>query len=137
LNNGDSPATSTDGEPSNYFKLQNRAEIDLLDVHDFNTPDAALPAQAAQCRSIAHALGKTIFVGAAAVKLADASSASFALRAAQVGSKMDAAQGDGFRGFLVYDYVPAWQNPSYDFDSRSGEPLSGPNGVIDQRAPRF
>ena len=127
-------ATSVNGEVSNYFKLQDRPEIDLIDVHDFNAPDEAIPALTAQCRVIARALGKPIFVGAAAVKLNDASLASFAQRANQVERKLQAAIADDFRGFLVYDYVPGWSNPNFDFDSRSEDPLAGPSGVLARAA---
>jgi hypothetical protein len=138
LNNGDkSPATSTDGDPSNYFKLQNRDTVDLIDVHDFGAPGDVLPAQIARCREIAHSLKKPIFSGASAVPLSDASAASFQLRASQIQSKYAAAQADDFAGFLVYDFVPGWTNPSWDFDARPEEPLAGPGGVLDQLAPRF
>jgi mannan endo-1,4-beta-mannosidase len=137
LNNGDTPATSSDGDPSNYFKLQDRAQIDLVDVHDFNAPGDPLPAQAALCRSITHALRKAAFIGASAVKLSDPSSASLDARAGQIQNKLDAALAADFRGFLVYDYVPKWQNAGYDFDSRTGEPLAGPSGVLARRAPKY
>lgn len=134
LDAGTTPATSTTGDPSNYFKLQDRREIDLIDVHDFNAPDDAIPAQLAQCRAVARALGKPIFLGAAAVNLQDASAASFTLRTAQLERKFAATLSDDFRGFLVYDYVPGWTNPTFDFDSRSDEPLAGPSGMIARAA---
>ncbi len=137
LNDGDTPATSADGSPSNYFQLQNRTEIDLIDVHDFSASDQALPAQLVQCQGVAQALKKVIFAGATAVELNDTTAASFTLRAGQISQKIEAAQANDFRGLLVYDYVPAWPSPYYDFDSRAGEPLAGPNGVIDRFAPRF
>jgi mannan endo-1,4-beta-mannosidase len=137
LNNGDSAATSTDGDPSNYVKLQDRAEVDLVDVQDFNAPGEPLPAQVALCRSLTHALGKVAFMGASAATLSDASSAAMKVRASEIASKLDAALAAEFRGFLVYDYAPKWQSPSYEFDSRPGEPLAGPNGVLAQRAPQY
>ena len=137
LNDGDTPATSSDGNPSNYFQLQNRAEVDLIDVHDFSTPDQPLPSQLSVCQGISQALDKVIFVGSSGVELVDTSAASFALRAGQITQKIEAAQAHDFRGFLIYDYVPAWPAPYYDFDSRSAEPLAGANGVLAQHAPTY
>lgn len=137
LDNGTSPATSADGDTSNYFRLQNHPAVDLLDAHDFVASDVFSP-QLARCREIAHALGRPIFAGASAALLAsDATPASFELRAMQISDKLQAAFAANFRGFLVYDYVPGWTRPYYDFDSRPGEPLAGPGGVIDQHAPKY
>jgi len=137
LNDGDTPATSSDGTPSNYFKLQDRAEVDLVDVQDFNDPVEPLPAQAATCRSITRTLGKVAFIGASAAKLSDASAASLNLRASQVSAKLKAALAADFHGFLVYDYAPKWQSASYDFDARPEEPLAGPSGVLAQESPKY
>jgi hypothetical protein len=136
LDDGDSDATSTDGATSNYYRLQNRDELDLVDVHDFSTTDG-LPAQLVLCQTIAHALGKPIFAGATGVKLSDTSAASFEQRSAQIQGKLEASFAASYRGFLVYDYVPSWPSPYYDFDSRAGEPLAGPGGVLDQHAPKY
>jgi mannan endo-1,4-beta-mannosidase len=137
LNNGDSPATSTDGDSSNYFKLQNRPEIDLVDVQDFNAPSDPYPAQEALCRKITHALTKVAFIGASTAELTDTSSSALATRASQIGAKRDAALGADFRGYLMYDYNPKWQTAGYDFDARAGEPLAGPDGVLAQHAPTY
>jgi mannan endo-1,4-beta-mannosidase len=137
LNNGNAPATSTDGDPSNYFKLQNRAEIDLIDVQDFNAPSDPYPAQAALCRKITHALGKVAFIGASTAALSDSSSSSLQTRASQISAKLGAALDADFWGYLVYDYNPKWQTAGYDFDARSGDPLAGPDGVLAQRAPKY
>jgi len=136
LNDGGTAATSTDGDPSNYLRLQSRAELDLIDVHDFSGPDA-LPAQLARCQVIAHALGKPIFAGATGLGLKDTSAASFQLRADQIEQKLEAAFHANFRGFLLYDYVPGWTKAYLDFDSRVSEPLAGPGGVLDQHAPKY
>jgi hypothetical protein len=37
----------------------------------------------------------------------------------------------------VYDYFPSWSTPTFDFDTRAGEPLAGPGGVLAQHAPRY
>jgi mannan endo-1,4-beta-mannosidase len=136
LDNGTSDATSNSGDKSNYFGLQNRPELDLIDVHDFDVVDA-LPTQLARCQAIAHTLGKPIFAGATGLQLADSTAASLQLRAGQLENKLEAAFQANFRGFLVYDYVPGWIKPYYDFDTRAGEPLSGPGGVLDQHAPKY
>jgi hypothetical protein len=137
LNDGDAPATSTDGAPSNYFKLQNRSTIDLVDVQDFNAPDEPLPTQNALCRSIAHTLGKVAFVGAAGVKTTDSSAAALKIRATQIENKLNAARAAGFRGFLAYDYAPRWTNPLYEFDARPEEPLAGAEGVLARHAASY
>ncbi|HEY4156688.1 MAG TPA: hypothetical protein VGM29_01280, partial [Polyangiaceae bacterium] len=110
-------------------------EIDLVDIQDFNAASDPYPAQAALCRKITHALGKVAFIGASAVSLPDSSSASLKTRADQISAKLDAALGNNFRGYLVYDYVPKWQTAGYDFDARPEDPLAGPNGVLAQRWP--
>ena len=107
-----SPATSLSGDPSYYFRLQDRPEINLVDVHDFDAPNEAMPANSAQSASIAHALGKPVFIGAAAVKVSDASPASLTLRAGQIERKLSSALAANFRGFLVYDFVPSWSRQS-------------------------
>lgn len=135
VNDGDGGATSSDGDDSNYRKLHAHDEIDLIDVHDFGSPDDAQPSQIARCRAIAHDLRKPIFVGAGAVELADTSAAAYTERANRIANKIEAAQTDSFSGYLVYDFVPAWTSPYYDFDSRAEEPLAGPNGVIARHAP--
>jgi mannan endo-1,4-beta-mannosidase len=137
LNDGDGGGTSSDGDDSNYFKLQDRTDVDLIDVHDFSTPNEPMPKQVARCRAIAHTLAKPIFVGAGASELTDTQPASFSTRADQMRRKLEAAQADAFSGYLVYDFVPGWQSASNDFDSRPEEPLAGPNGVLDQHAPRY
>ena len=137
LDNGDTPATSTDGDPSNYFRLQNRSELDLIDVHDFFSPDDALPAKIARCQVIAHTLGKPIFAGATGLELVDTTAQSFQLRAEQIEQKLEAAFNAELRGFLLYDYRPGWTKAYLDFDSRAGEPLAGPGGVLDQHAPKY
>jgi len=134
--NGTSPATSADGDPSNYFRLQSHPDVDLLDVHDFDLA-GQFPAQFARCQQVAHALGKPIFAGATAVNLVDTSASSFELRAEQLDGKLQAAFQANFRGFLVYDYVPGWTTAKFDFDTRPTEPLSGPGGLLDQRAPKY
>ena len=135
LDGGNTPATSTTGTASNYFLLQNRPEIDLVDIHDFDD-SSAFPLSLERARAIARALGKPMFAGATAVKLLDALPASFSARASQVSQKLEAAFENEFRGFLVYDYVPAWSTPTFDFDTRPEEPLAGPQGVLAQYAVR-
>lgn len=137
LNDGDTPATSSEGNPSNYYKLQKRDEIDLVDVQDFSSPDEPLPTQVAQCRALTRALGKVAFVGAAAIKVSDASPASLSTRAKQFDAKLQSAKAADFRGYLVYDYVPKWQSAGYDFDARAEDPLAGPRGVLAQHASDF
>jgi mannan endo-1,4-beta-mannosidase len=134
LDNGDSPATSRDGELSNYQRLHDQTAIDLLDLHDFNAPDALLPSSAPRQQSAARALFKPIFSGAAAVELTGISSTAFANRGEAVARKMDEAFRVGFVGFLIYAYYPKWTTPTWDFDARDGEPLAGPNGILALRA---
>jgi hypothetical protein len=137
LNDGDTTATSSDGDSSSYFKLQNRAEIDLVDVQDFNSSDEPEPSQVARCRDITRTLDKVAFIGASAVKVADTSSSALKVRAGQIESKLVAALADDFHGYLVYDYVPKWQSASYDFDSRPEEPLAGASGILAQHSPKY
>ncbi|MES1177438.1 MAG: hypothetical protein ABUL62_24160 [Myxococcales bacterium] len=137
VNNGNTAATSTEGENSNYFKLHAHDGIDLLDVHDFGNPDDAEPDQVARCRAIAHDLHKPIFVGAGAVDLADTSASAYAQRADRLSRKIEAARSDAFAGYFVYDYVPGWTNLTFDFDARPEEPLAGANGVLAQQAAKF
>jgi hypothetical protein len=136
LNNGGTPATSTEGDPSNYFRLQSHSELDLIDVHDFSAADA-LPAPLARCQVIAHALGKPIFAGATGLELNDTTAQSFQLRGQLMEQKLEAAFNANFRGFLLYDYLPGWTKAYLDFDSRASEPLAGPGGVLDQHAPKY
>jgi hypothetical protein len=79
-------------------------------------------------------LGKPIFAGATAVELADSSTASFTQRAARVEDKLHAAFDAGYVGFLVYDYIPDWQDVTWSFDTRMEDPLAGPNGVLVRNA---
>lgn len=134
LDNGDSPATSRFGEPSNYFRLHEHPEIDLVDVHDFELESQPLPARASEAGAIATLLEKPAFAGATAVALGDTSSESLRARAAAVEDKLLAAFNAGFVGFLVYDYYPHWDIPGYPFDARPEEPLAGTNGVIARHA---
>ncbi len=134
VNDGDNGATNTDGDSSNYFKLHAHDAIDLIDVHDFGSADDAQSAEIARCRAIAHDLHKPVFIGAGAVQLSDTSSAAYTQRADRLRRKIEAAQSDSFSGYLVYDFVPAWPNPYYDFDARAEDPLAGPNGVLAQHA---
>ena len=137
VNNGNNVATNSDGDNSNYYKLHAHDGIDLLDVHDFGNPDDAQPSQVTRCRAIAHELRKPIFVGAGAVDLSDTSASAYSQRAERLSRKIEAAQSDAFSGYLVYDYVPAWTKPNFDFDSRAEEPLAGANGVFAQHAAKF
>jgi hypothetical protein len=137
VNNGNSAATSTGGDNSNYFKLNAHDNIDLLDVHDFAAVDDAEPAPVARCRAIARDLHKPIFLGAGAVELSGTSASAYTQRAGRLSRKIDAAQSDAFAGYLVYDYVPNWTVLDFDFDTRSEEPLAGPNGILAQHAMQF
>jgi hypothetical protein len=134
LDNGTSPATDRMGTPSNYQRLHEHPAVDLLDMHDFGSEDAPSP-DVPVLWDIASALNKAAFAGATAVEAVDASPAGLAARASVVEDKLDEAMGQGFAGFLIYDYVPDWQPPSWSFDARPDEPLAGPNGVIARNAP--
>jgi len=132
--NGDSPATDRSQMPSNYQRLHAYPAVDMLDAHDFSAPGTPFPTAMAELGTIASALGKPIFAGATAVELADSSAASFSERAARVEAKLHAAFDAGYVGFLVYDYIPDWQQVTWSFDIRSSEPLAGPNGVLVRNA---
>lgn len=136
-NDGSSSATSTSGDSSNFYKLNNHTEIDLIDVHDFDMPDEVVPSHVERARVIARSLVKPIFQGAVGVKPTETSATALAARAEQIRLKLQAAQNNGFSGFLVYDFLPGWSSAFYDFDARAGEPLVGPNGVLDRSSPRF
>lgn len=134
LDNGDSPATSRSGSPSNFQRLQDHAAIDLIDVHDFDAGGQPLPGTLSEALGIARALERPIFAGATAVELAGTSPASFQSRAAAIEAKLSAALGSGFVGFLIYDYYPRWDVPGWSFDGRPEDPLAGANGVLARQA---
>jgi hypothetical protein len=134
FNNGDSPATSNVGEPSNYQQIHDHDGIDLVDVHDLNSPDVALTAGLTRDAAIAVALGKPAFAGASAVSLASTSPGDFQARADAMTNKLTAAFSAGYAGFLIYDYVPGWQSAHWEFDGRAADPLAGPQGVLAQNA---
>ena len=135
VDNGDSPGTSREGDPSNYFRLHARNTIDLLDTHDFANEDTPLPEAMTELVSIAASLGRPLFAGATAVMLDDASATGLSVRASRVETKLEAAFGADLAGFLVYDYVPDWTTPTWSFDGRGAEPLAGPDGVLARHAP--
>ena len=95
---------------------------------------ARLPASAPEQQTIASALAKPVFNGAAAIKLTESSAGALQSRAAALTAKLEAALANGFVGFLVYDYYPGWTTPSYDFDARTEEPLAGPDGILARHA---
>ena len=132
VDNGSSPATDRMGASSNYFRLHEHPAVDLLDMHDFST-DATSPDVPALA-DIAAELDKAVFAGATAVETPDASPAALQARADIVEQKLDEAMNRGFVGFLVYDYVPDWQAPTWSFDGRAEDPLAGPGGVIARNA---
>jgi hypothetical protein len=105
-----------------------------MDAHDFFAHDTPLPENLAEIEAIGSALGKPAFVGASAVELDDTTPASFQQRAEQVEAKLVAALGAGFVGFLVYDYIPDWENVTWSFDTRAEDPLAGPDGVLVRHA---
>jgi hypothetical protein len=131
--NGDSPATDRNGSPSNYARLHEHPAVDMLDAHDFHARDP-LPSAMAELASIADSLGKPIFAGASATALANTTPAEFRERAEQVEAKLHAAFNAGYVGFLVYDYVPDWTEPTWSFDVRPEDPLAGPSGVLVRNA---
>jgi mannan endo-1,4-beta-mannosidase len=135
LDNGGSPATDRTGSPSNYERLHDHPAVDLLDLHDFDSTDASPSEDVPVIWDIAASLNKAAFAGATAIQTADASAPALALRADVVEQKLVEAMGQGFVGFLVYDYVPDWEPPSWSFDARPEEPLAGPDGVIARHAP--
>jgi mannan endo-1,4-beta-mannosidase len=132
--NGDSAATSRAGNPSNYQRLHAHPEIDWLDLQDFDAPDIDFPASTSEQQAVANALAKPIFNGAAGLRLGENSAAALTSRGAAITAKLEAAFARGFVGFLVYDYYPSWSDPSYDFDSRAGEPLAGAQGILARHA---
>jgi hypothetical protein len=134
INNGDSPATSNTGTPSNYQKLHDHIDIDLFDVQDFDDPTVPMTATMMRDAAIAAALGKPVFGGASAVTLAGTSTSDYATRADAMAGKISAAFAAGLVGFLVYDYYPGWQTTGWDFDGRAEEPLAGPFGILAQNA---
>ncbi len=134
IDNGDSPATDRSEDPSNYERLHEHPAIDMLDAHDFAAPGTVLTEAMAELATIAQSLDKPIFAGATAVELADTSAASFAERADRVEAKLHAAFDAGYVGFLVYDYIPDWENVTWSFDTRPADPLAGPDGVLVRNA---
>jgi hypothetical protein len=134
IDNGDSPATDRTAMPSNYERLNDNPAVDMLDAHDFSAPTTPLPDAVGELATIASSLGKPIFAGATAVELADVSAASFRDRAVRVETKLQAAFAAGYVGFLVYDYIPDWQKVTWTFDTRTEDPLAGPNGVFVRNA---
>jgi hypothetical protein len=134
VDNGVSPASDRSGSPSNYERLHAHPAIDLMDAHDFFAHDTPLPENLAEIEAIGSALGKPAFVGASAVELDDTTPASFQQRAEQVEAKLVAALGAGFVGFLVFDYIPDWENVTWSFDTRAEDPLAGPDGVLVRHA---
>ncbi|HET9956019.1 MAG TPA: cellulase family glycosylhydrolase [Polyangiaceae bacterium] len=137
VNNGYSTGTSNQGVNSSYAELHAHPTVDLVDVHDFDAPNESITEQVATNSSIAAALGKPILLGAIGVKLEDPSAAAFERRAASVRAKLTTAYERGFVGALLYDYYPDWRTPSYNFDSRSGDPLGGNQGVLAEFARQF
>lgn len=124
-NNGDTRATSTDGNPSPYATLQGLDSVDLIDSQDFSSPDAAVTVSEQTDLNVATSLQKPCFIGASAISLGDTSAAAFSARANRMSAKIQGALDAGFAGFLVYAYTPGWQTPGLDFDGRSADPLSG------------
>ncbi len=134
INNGSTDASNNAGNPSNYQLLHTHPSVDLLDVHDFSSPDTPFTEGEFQDQAIAVSLDKPIFVGALAVSLKDTSASAFSQRGNQVGAKLDAAFANGFVGALIYDYNPNWGQAGTSFDARPEEPLAGPTGVLATRA---
>jgi mannan endo-1,4-beta-mannosidase len=132
--NGTAPGTSNADDPSNYQKLHDHPNIDIIDVHDLNAPDVALPTTMSRDAAIAAALGKPIFAGASAVALAGTSPDDFAARGDAVTRKLSSAFAAGYVGFLIYDYYPEWSSAGWEFDGRSGEPLAGLTGLLGKNA---
>ena len=129
-NGGDTPGTSIEGSPSPFATLQGLNTVDLVDAHEFGAPDTPVSASEQSVVTIAQSLGKASFVGASAVSIVDTSAAEFSQRASRVSAKIDGALDAGFSGLLLYAYTPGWQNPGFDFDGRSADPLGGPQGVL-------
>ncbi len=135
IDNGDSPATSRAGDPSNHRRLHDHPAIDLIDVHDFSDSDAPLTSSLEEVMLIASSLELPVFAGASAVRLAGFSAEAFSQRAAVMESKLVATFDAGFAGFLAYDYYPLWDDPSWQFDGRPEDPLGGSDGVFATHAP--
>lgn len=128
--NGDSSGTQLDGSPSPYTKLQELDTVDLVDTHDFFANDTPLTAREQADCAVARGLHKPCFVGASTASLSGTSAQEFSARAERVSSKAQAAFDAGYAGYLVYAYTPGWQNPTFDFDARSDEPLAGSSGTL-------
>lgn len=137
MNNGDSPATLADGPSSNYAALHAHPSVDMLDVHDFNTPGTPFTSLEFSNQAIGVALNKPTFVGAIGIILRDSSTEALLQRGNQIAAKLDAAFANGVAGALVYDYYPDWIGPGLSFDARSDDPLGGPNGVMASRSKRL
>ncbi|HVR19781.1 MAG TPA: hypothetical protein VMS65_08795, partial [Polyangiaceae bacterium] len=135
IDNGSSPATNHDGAPSNYERLHDHGAIDLLDAHDFSTPEVALPSGLLAIADAGKSIGKPFFAGATGVEASNVSRADLDTRAAVVEGKLEAALATGYVGFLVYDYLPDWEPPSWSFDGRPDDALAGPDGVLARHAP--
>jgi len=131
---GDSAATSiganTDGTPSNFEKLHAVPGIDLIDVHDFDSPTLTLANGFAAQSAVSISLQKPLFFGASAIRLPSTSASDYSTRAGIISAKLVASRDGGAVGFLVYDYAPRWSTVGWSFDGRAEEPLSGQAGVI-------
>jgi mannan endo-1,4-beta-mannosidase len=136
LDNGNTAATDRSGTPSNYARLNGHPAIDALDAHDFFAHDTPLIESMAELAALASTLEKPIFAGATAVELEndDTSAAGYQRRATQIEAKLHAAFDAGYAGFLIYDYIPDWTDTSWSFDTRTEDPLAGPNGVVVRNA---
>jgi hypothetical protein len=135
LDGGYSEATSREGVNSNFQVLNDYG--DLVDIHDFDHPDAAVIPGLTEQASIARTLQTPWFLGAVAVDLSGETTEAYALRAQRMEAKIlhsfeDTSSlgiADG-AGFLAYDYELGWTALGAQFDGRNGEPLAGAEGVI-------
>jgi hypothetical protein len=129
-----SPATTIQGQPSPFERLQALDLVDVVDVADYSDQGLVDPALVESVQPLSASLGKPAIVNEVAVSTLDASPAALAARAARVDERLTALYVQGFAGALLWDFTPGWRTPLYSFDARADEPLMGPSGVL-ARAP--
>jgi mannan endo-1,4-beta-mannosidase len=124
-------------DPANYKILHAEPHIDLLEAHDYGSPQVALPACVAADMQVAKLLNKPFFVGEAGIST---SVGPAALRGSLLAAKLSAGATAGMAGYAVWQFAPS--RPDGDgYSFGAGEPMgaallsASQGGFVSQAAP--
>ena len=107
---------------SDYAALYADPSIDVVEAHDYNSPNLPMPACIAADIAVAKSLQKPFFIGESGIDVR--TGIQPAARASMLAAKLQAAAGQQIAGYLLWSFNPGPNVGSPGFDFSISDPLA-------------